>query len=39
MEELFKLFRDWEVDYDRAVFSSSTAVRGWDTLPVAITGR
>lgn len=39
MEELFKLFRDWEVDYDRAVFSSSTAVRGWDALPVAITGR
>ena len=39
MEELFKLFRDWEVDNERAVFSSSTAVRGWDTLPVAITGR
>jgi len=34
MEELFKRFADWEVDYDNAVFSSSTAVRGWDSLPV-----
>lgn len=36
MEELFKVFRDWEIDYDRAVFSSSTAVRGWDSLPVSL---
>ena len=37
MEELFKRFTDWEVDYDNAVFSSSTAVRGWDSLPVMLT--
>ena len=37
MEELFKRFTDWEVDYDNAVFSSSTAVRGWDSLPVILT--
>jgi len=36
MEELFQRFRDWEVDYDQAVFTSSTAVRGWDSLPVQI---
>lgn len=36
MEELFKRFKDWNVDYDNAVFSSSTAVRGWDALPVVL---
>ncbi|HEY6131767.1 MAG TPA: cytochrome P450, partial [Halioglobus sp.] len=36
MEEIFKRFSDWEVDYHKAVFTSSTAVRGWDSLPVVI---
>lgn len=33
LEEVMKRFTDWEVDYDNAVLSSTTAVRGWDTLP------
>jgi cytochrome P450 len=37
MEELFKRFREWDVDYDNAVYNSSTAVRGWDSFPVFIT--
>jgi cytochrome P450 len=36
MEEMFKRFRDWDVDYENAVFTSSTAVRGWDSLPVLV---
>lgn len=34
MEEVFKRFTDWEVDYDNAVMSSTSSVRGWDSLPV-----
>lgn len=37
MEEVFKRFRDWEVDYKNAEFSPTTSVRGWDSLPVALT--
>jgi cytochrome P450 len=34
LEEVMKRFTDWEVDYDNAVLSSTSTVRGWDTLPV-----
>jgi len=34
MEELLKRFPEWEVDYANAVLSSTSTVRGWDSLPV-----
>lgn len=34
MEEVLKRFPEWEVDYDNAVMSSTSSVRGWDSLPV-----
>src|SRR3546814_5738596 len=34
MEELLKRFPEWEMDYDNAVLSSTSTVRGWDSLPV-----
>lgn len=36
MEEVLKRFPEWEVDYDNAVMSSTSSVRGWDSLPVWI---
>lgn len=39
MEEVFKRFRDWEVDYQKAEFSPTTSVRGWDSLPVMLSAR
>ncbi|WP_405183049.1 cytochrome P450 [Nocardia sp. NBC_01377] len=33
LEEILNRFPDWEVDLDSAVFSSSSAVRGWDSMP------
>jgi cytochrome P450 len=33
LDELLNRFPDWEVDIDNAVFSSSSAVRGWDSMP------
>jgi cytochrome P450 len=36
LDELLNRFPDWEVDLDRAVFSSSSAVRGWDSMPARI---
>ena len=37
LEELLKRFPRWEVDYDNAHLSSTSTVRGWETLPIAIT--
>lgn len=34
MEELLKRFPEWEVDYPNTVLSSTSTVRGWDSLPV-----
>src|SRR3546814_5744925 len=34
MEELLKRLPEWEMDYDNAVLSSTSTVRGWDSLPV-----
>ncbi len=35
-EEVFKRFRDWEVDMSRAKMSSTATVRGWECLPAWI---
>lgn len=36
LDEIMNRFPDWEVDLDNAVFSSSSAVRGWDSMPAAV---
>jgi cytochrome P450 len=36
LEEVFKRFQDWEVDYANASLSPTSTVRGWDTLPVFV---
>jgi cytochrome P450 len=33
LDEILNHFPEWEVDLDKAEFSSTAAVRGWDTLP------
>jgi len=35
-EEVFKRFRDWEVDMSRAKMSSTATVRGWESLPARL---
>jgi cytochrome P450 len=39
LEEVLKRFPDWEVDESRAALSSTSTVRGWDTLPVFTSAR
>jgi cytochrome P450 len=36
LDEVMSRFPDWEVDLERAVFSSSSAVRGWDSMPACV---
>lgn len=36
LEEILERFPEWEVDLDAAVFSSSSGVRGWDSMPANI---
>lgn len=36
LDEIMNRFPDWEVDLDSAVFSSSSAVRGWDSMPAHV---
>ena len=36
LEEILNRFPDWDVDLDNAVFSSSSAVRGWDSMPARV---
>jgi cytochrome P450 len=36
LDEILNRFPDWEVDLDSAAFSSSSAVRGWDSMPARI---
>jgi cytochrome P450 len=36
LDEILNRFPDWEVDLDAAVFSSSSAVRGWDSMPAYV---
>jgi cytochrome P450 len=37
LQEVLKRFPDWEVDLDEAKFAATSTVRGWETLPAAIT--
>ena len=36
LEEILTRFPEWEVDWSGAVKSSTTAVRGWDSMPTLI---
>ena len=36
LDEILNRFPDWEVDIDNAVFSPSSAVRGWDSMPARV---
>ena len=36
LDEIMNRFPDWEVDLDQAIFSSASAVRGWDSMPARI---
>ena len=36
LDEVLTRFPDWHVDVSDAVFSSSSAVRGWDSMPARI---
>jgi cytochrome P450 len=38
LEELLKRFPEWEVDTEHAKLASTSTVRGWETLPVFVTG-
>jgi cytochrome P450 len=36
IEEVLNRFPTWEIDYDSAVMSRTTAVRGWETMPAVV---
>ncbi|OLP02421.1 cytochrome [Mycolicibacterium porcinum] len=36
LEEMLKRFPEWEVDLDNAVFSPTSTVRGWDSMPALV---
>jgi cytochrome P450 len=36
LDEILNRFPDWEIDRDNAVFSSASAVRGWDSMPARV---
>jgi cytochrome P450 len=36
LDEIMNRFPEWEVDRDHAIFSSSSAVRGWDSMPARV---
>ena len=36
LDEIMNRFPEWDVDVDSAVFSSSSAVRGWDSMPAHV---
>ena len=36
LDEVLTRFPDWDVDLANAVFSSSSAVRGWDSMPAHV---
>jgi cytochrome P450 len=39
LEEVLKRFPEWEVDLPNAVLSSTSTIRGWDSLPAFIPRR
>ncbi|SHN14758.1 cytochrome P450 [Cryptosporangium aurantiacum] len=36
LEEILKRFTEWEVDWDNAALSSTSTMRGWETLPISV---
>jgi cytochrome P450 len=36
IEEILKRFPEWDIDIDNAAMSSTSTVRGWDTMPAII---
>jgi len=36
LEEFLRRFPTWEVDWDNAALSSTSTVRGWETLPLSV---
>lgn len=36
LDEVLNRFPDWDIDLPNAVFSSSSAVRGWDSMPAHV---
>ncbi|MCT7660647.1 cytochrome P450 [Mycobacterium deserti] len=36
LDEILSRFPDWEIDHENAVFSSSSTVRGWDSMPAHV---
>jgi cytochrome P450 len=36
LDEILNRFPEWEVDVEEAVFSSASAVRGWDSMPARV---
>ena len=36
LEEILKRFPKWDVDWDGAALSSTSTMRGWETLPIAV---
>ena len=36
LDELLNRFPEWEVDYDNAKLSSTSTVRGWESMPVFV---
>jgi cytochrome P450 len=38
LDEVLSRFPEWDVDLDRATLSSTSTVRGWETLPARVAG-
>jgi cytochrome P450 len=36
IEEILKRFPEWDIDIDNAAMSSTSTVRGWDTMPAIV---
>jgi cytochrome P450 len=36
LDEVLNRFPEWQIDLPNAVFSSSSAVRGWDSMPAHV---
>jgi cytochrome P450 len=36
LEEILRRFPSWEVDWDHAALSSTSTMRGWETLPISV---
>jgi cytochrome P450 len=36
LEEILKRFPEWEVDLPNAVFSTTSTIRGWDSMPAFV---